>query len=119
MSSADGLDPGLFVDGGEIKVAKLVGTLLGAVWLSVVSGWISVGEAIAQIHIQVINGIADGWVSIITTYGGQASSTQRVVWASALKAALETSPMLAPLLMSIEVAIVWGVIVTVRRRAVS
>lgn len=108
-----------FVDGGEIKIAKLVGTLLSALWLVIVSGWITVANAIVTLHIRLIGALEDLFVGVITAIGVETAETFRLGWRSAAEGALTVSPLLAPAIFSLEIVLVAGIVLAVRRRAVN
>lgn len=105
-----------FVDGGEIKIAKLVSTLLGAVWLTVAAGWIMVAQAVVTVHVRVLDAAADMYVRIIDTAISDGAETVRVSWASAFRAAVETNQLLAPIILSVEVVAVMALLLYARRR---
>lgn len=107
---------GAFVDGGEVLIGKLVSTLLGAVWLTVVGGWYAITSAITRVQIALINSVRNAQVAIIRAVGAGGAETIRVGWASAAQAAVETSPLFAPLLLTMEIILVSAVALTVRRR---
>lgn len=127
MSSKEGFTEGggggipvnssAFVDGGEIKVAKLVGTLLSALWLVIVSGWITVANAIVTAHIRIIGAVEDLYVNLITSIGVGTAETFRLGWRSAAEGALTVSPLLAPAIFSLEIVFVATIFLSVRRRA--
>lgn len=117
---AEGLPTGRFVgDGGSVKIAKLVGALLGSLWLTVVGGWITFVQAIATVHIRVLDALASMYVRIIRAVGTGGAETIRVSWTSAFRAASEANPLFTPILFSLEIAVVAGLLVWARRRWVS
>lgn len=105
-----------YVDGGEILIGKLVGTALGAFWLTVVSGWYAIVSAIVRVHISLITATSSAYASIINAVGGGGAETLRLGWASAFQAAVQADPLLAPLLLTLEVVVVSAIAIAVRRR---
>lgn len=112
----DGTLASQYVLGGEILVGKLVSTLLGAVWLTVVAGWITVSQAIVTVHLRVIDAIAQLYVRVIKAFGQGGAETIRASWRSAFLAAVETNELLAPLLLTTEVVVVSALLLWARRR---
>lgn len=108
--------PDDYVDGGELLIGKLVGTIMGSIWLAFVGGWISVLRAIAQVNIQVLNRIEQGWVTVITAFGEGGAETLRYTWGEAFRAAVDTSPLLAPTIMTLELITVSFLLIWARRR---
>jgi len=103
-------------EGGEIQLAKLVSTLLGSLWLTVAAGWIAVVNAIARVHLQLIDAAASMYARIIRAYGSGGAETIRVSWASSFQAAIEANRLFAPLLFSLEVIAVTALLLWARRR---
>ncbi|WP_132060248.1 hypothetical protein [Halorussus amylolyticus] len=117
MSSSGPVEPNAFVEqGGEIKIAKLVSTLLGAVWLTVAAGWIMVMQAVVTVHIRVLDAAAAMYVRVIEAAVGGGAETIEASWASAFRAAVETNRLLAPMIFSLEVIIVTALLLYTRRR---
>jgi hypothetical protein len=107
---------GSFTDGGTILIGKLVSTLLGAVWLTILGGWWAIVSAVVQVHMAMINAAADSYAGIITALGQGGAETIRVTWASAFRAAVETNPLIAPILLTLEIIVVSAIVLEVRRR---
>jgi len=105
-----------FVSEGEILVGKLTGTLLGSLWLVVVSGWITVSEAIIRIHLVPVRMLARYYTRIIDTIGIEVSRTAEVAWAEAFRSAVEVSPLAAPAILTAEIALVVVVYASARQR---
>ncbi|QLG62200.1 hypothetical protein [Halorarum salinum] len=125
MSSGPNLDTGgggsvpleeEFVDGGEILIGKLVGTLLGAGWLVLMSGWIAILEAYVLIHLEALGAVERMYVNIITAIGGGGAETLRLSWAAGFEAAVEASPVFAPVFFSLEVVFATALLIWARRR---
>lgn len=110
------IEGGEFVEEGEILLGKLVSTLLGGVWLTIVAGWVAISEAIVQVHINVVNAAAATQVRIIRAFGEGGADTLEVGWASAFRAAVEAEPLLAPVIFSAEVVVVTAILLWARRR---
>lgn len=106
----------MFVRDGEIQMAKLLGALLGAAWLTVVAGWILIVEAITLVHIRVLDAIAALYVRVIDAAGTGGAETLRVGWSSAFRAAVDASPFLAPAILSVEVVAVSALLLYAKRR---
>ena len=117
MSSASS-PPSDFVKAGtgEIKIAKLVSTILSALWITVAAGWIAVARAIAQVHISMLNAAAGMYSQILLAFGRGATETTQVAWGAAFRSAVEASPMLAPVLFSIEIVVVMSLLIGAARR---
>ena len=109
-------EPSRFVSGGEIKIAKLMSTLLGSLWLVVAAGWISITQAIVQIHVSLLDAAAQMYYNIIVAFGTNAARASRETWGEAFRAAVEVSPLLAPALFSIELIVFAGIILAAGRR---
>jgi hypothetical protein len=107
---------GNYTDGGTILIGKLVSTLLGAVWLTVVGGWWAIASAVVRVHMAMINAAANGYAGIIDAVGQGGAETIRVTWASAFQAAVETNPLFAPILITLEVIAVSAIFLELRRR---
>lgn len=105
-----------YVDGGKILVGKLVGTFLGSIWLAFIGGWISVQTAVAQVHIQALNQAGQSAAAVVTAFGAGGADTLRYTWGEAFRAAVETSPLLAPAIMSVELIVVSYLLIWARRR---
>lgn len=103
-------------DSGDIRLAKLVGTLLGSLWLTVAAGWIAVANAIARVHIRIVDAAASMYARIIRAYGDGAAETLRVSWAESFQAAVEANRLFAPLLFTVEVVVVTALLLWARRR---
>lgn len=106
-------------DGGEILVAKLVSTLLGALWITVAAGWITIVQTLAEIEIQILNRAAAAYVAIIRAVGVGGARTIEATWAGAAAASIEASPVLAPVIFSAVVVVTFAILVAARRRWVS
>lgn len=115
-SGTVGLDAESFVDGGEILIGKLVGTLLGALWLTIVAGWMTLIQAIAAVHISLLNAFQGMIVSIITAAGVGGAETIRASWGAAFQGAVEVSPLFAPMVFSLEIVLVSALLIWARRR---
>jgi hypothetical protein len=109
-------DPSTYVSGGEILIGKLVSTLLGALWLTIAAGWITVARAIVQIHVSLLNRAAEMYSQILLAFGTNASRASRVAWGEAFRAAVDASPVLAPVIFSIEIVVATGLILAAARR---
>ena len=109
-------DASSFVSGGEILVGKLASTLLGALWLTFVSGWITIAQAIVQIHVSILNAGAEMYREILLALGANAERASTVAWGEAFRAAVDASPVLAPTIFSIEIVIVSALLVGAARR---
>ena len=96
--------------------AKLMGTLLGGAWLTVVAGWTFVIDAVTVVNVRLLRAIGGGYASIIRTVGVGGAQGYQVLWGGAFQAAIETSPLLAPLIMSLELVFVSGVLLWALRR---
>lgn len=107
---------GNYTDGGTILIGKLVSTLLGAVWLTFVGGWWAIVSAVVRVHMAMINAAANGYAGIIDAVGQGGAETIRVTWASAFQAAVETNPLFAPILITLEVIAVSAIFLELRRR---
>lgn len=105
-----------FVDGGTVLTGKLVGTLLGSIWLVFASGWIAVVNAIVTINLVPIRGLEMLYTRIISTFGREAAATSQLVWSEAFRAAVDASPVLAPAIMTAELAAVWLILEAGRQR---
>ncbi|QHS17786.1 hypothetical protein GWK26_11870 [haloarchaeon 3A1-DGR] len=110
---------GDFVEDSEILVGKLIGTLLSAFWLAVVSGWLTFAETIATIHIRVILSFRDAYVTLFETLGQEAEATFLESWATAFEASVEVSPLFAPAIFTVELALVAAIVLVFRRRVVT
>ncbi|WP_134671727.1 hypothetical protein [Halorussus marinus] len=115
-SSDNYVTAGEFVDGGEIKIAKLVSTLLGAAWLTVAAGWIMVMQAVVTAHVRVLDAVAAMYVRIIEAAVGGGAETVQASWGAAFRAAVETNRLLAPVILSVEVVLVAALLLYARRR---
>lgn len=103
-------------DGTEILVGKLVSTLLGGLWLTVSAGWITVVQAIVRVHLRIIDAAASLYAGVIRAAGAGGAETLRVSWRAAFQAAVDTNPLLAPTIMTLEVVIVSALLLYARRR---
>ncbi|EMA24635.1 hypothetical protein [Haloarcula argentinensis] len=107
---------GSYTDGGTILIGKLVSTILGAVWLTFVGGWWAIISAVVEVHVAMINAGADGYAGIIRAMGQGGAETIRITWASAFRAAVETNPLFAPILLTLEIIAVSAIFLELRRR---
>lgn len=115
--SGDGsLPPSEFVDDGEIQLAKLASTILGAIWLTAISGWILIVETIALVHVRVLDAIANLYVRVIDAAGRGGAETLEVSWSAAFRAAVDAEPMLAPAILTLEIIAVSALLLYARRR---
>ena len=114
--SPSATDPSAYVSGGEIKIAKLVSTLLGSVWLVFAAGWITVLQAIVQIHISILNAGADMYREILLAFGRNTIEASQIAWGEAFRAAVDANAVLAPAIFSIEIVVVSGLLVGAGRR---
>lgn len=105
-----------FVDGGSIKTMKLMGTALGAVWLTFASGWIALMNAFARLHMAPINAAASLYATVLRTVGDEAVSASTLAWGEAFRAAIEVSPVLAPAILTAELLLVGAMFTEARRR---
>lgn len=105
-----------YVSGGEILIGKLVSTLLGALWLTIAAGWITVSRAIVQINVSMLNAAAEMYSDILLAFGANATEASRVAWGAAFRAAVDASPILAPVIFSIEIVVVSGLLIGASRR---
>jgi len=105
-----------FIEDGEILLGKLVSTLLGGVWLTVVAGWITINQAIVQVHINLLDVAARSYARMIRAAGQGGAETLEVGWASAFQAAVDAEPLLAPIIFSAEVVVVSALLLWARRR---
>jgi len=123
MSSGSGsgpfsqLETGAFVTESRIKYGKLVGTALGAVWLTLVGGWITVQRTVVNVHIRVLTAVQNALVEIIGAVLGRGAWLVRGSWGEAYESAVQASPILAPLTLVAEIALVVGIVVWFRNRA--
>jgi len=116
--SGASFDPGAYVDDGRILYGKLLGTLLGAGWLTWIGGWIAVERAIVSVHMQVIRAAQQMYVRIINAVLLGGAQTIRHSWAEAYQAAVETSPVLAPLTLILDIIVVSAVLLYVKREVI-
>jgi hypothetical protein len=105
-----------FVSGGEVLIGKLVSTLLGSLWLTIAAGWITVSRAIVQIHVSLLNTVAETYSAIVLAFGEGAAEASRATWGAAFQAAVDASPLLAPVIFSVEIVVVSGLLVVATRR---
>lgn len=111
----DGLAQG-YVAGGEVLVGKLVGTLLGSLWLTVVAGWITVVEAIVRLHVQILDAIQQAQIAVLMAFAEGGADAYRESWSAAFRAAVEVDPLVAPAIMSVEIIAVSALALWARRR---
>lgn len=126
MSSGPQMDSGTggsvelaetFVTGdGGIKVAKLVSTLMGSLWLVTAAGWISIANAIAQVHIAILEAFAGYYTSAVRTLGLGGARVARANWGAAAESAFELDPLLAPLVLTLELIVVSGLVLWTAER---
>lgn len=105
-----------FVENGTIQYGALFSTLLGATWLVISGGIITVLNAIVSVHVRILEVAQLQWVRIISTVLGGGAELSRTSWAVAYQSAVETAPILAPSLLAIELVLVWLVLGTVYDR---
>ena len=123
MSSGSGSGPfsqlntGAYVTESRIKYGKLVATALGATWLTLVGGWITVQRTVVNIHIRLLTAVQGALVEIIQATLGRGAGLIRGSWAQVYQSAVETEPILAPLTLVLEIALVVGIVVWFRQRA--
>lgn len=103
-------------DGTEILVGKLVSTLLGGLWITVIAGWITVVEAIVAVHVRVLNAMTGLSVGVIRAAGVGGAETLRVAWAEAFRAAAAANPLFAPTIMTLELVLVSALLLFALRR---
>jgi hypothetical protein len=111
--------PRHFVDDGEILIGKLTGTILGSIWLTAVSGWITISRAIATVHVRFLLAGRDAYVAIFETLGQEAQATFLESWAAAFQASVEVNPLLAPAIFSAEILVVVAILLALRRRVLT
>ena len=104
------------MDGGNIKIAKLVSTLLGAVWLTAVAGWITINQAIVTVHLRILDAVATVFVRVIQAVGGGGAKTLRESWRAAFLSATQTSELFAPLIFTVEIVLVSALLLWARER---
>lgn len=92
---------------GKILYAKLLGTVLGSIWLVLVGGWITVTEVIVNVHVHVLNTIQAQLVRVIDAIFGDGADLITASWGATYRAAVETEPILAPLTLVVEVVLTW------------
>ena len=105
-----------YVEGGEILIGKLISTALGAIWLTVAGGWIAIVDAIVSVHVALLLRASEAYVSVIEAIGSGGEETLRVGWAAAFRSAVEADPLLAPIILTLELTVVAGIALTFRRR---
>lgn len=115
QGEGSGIPASAFVEDGKILVGKLIGVTLGSLWLAVVGGWITVFNAIVQINVEILNAFARMYVRVLTAVGVESSETLEVAWAAAFRSAVEASPFLAPVIFTLEVVAVAGILLAARR----
>lgn len=117
-SGDGGLPAAVFIarDTGNIKVAKLVSTLLGSVWITVAAGWIMVINAIVRVHLSVINAVATLFVRVLEAFGQGGAETLRESWRAAFLSAVEANQLLAPVMFSLEIVTVSALLLWARER---
>lgn len=103
-------------DGGDVMVGKLASTVLGATWLAFVTGLNGIFTAFAQVHIEILRSVGSLYSAVITAYGQGGAATLRLGWGSAFRAAVDASPLFAPVLMSLELGLIAVILVWARRR---
>lgn len=113
---SSGLSASVFVEGSEIKLAKLVSTLLGSVWMTAVAGWITVTQAIVTVHLRILDAIANLYVRVIRATGEGGAEALEASWSSAFQSAANTSPLFTPMIFSLEVVAVSAILLWARRR---
>lgn len=116
LPSVGPADTSSYVSGGEILIGKLVSTLLGALWLTIAAGWITISRAIVQIHVSLLNAAAEMYSDILLAFGTNATRASEVAWGAAFRAAVDASPVLAPVIFSLEIVVVAGLLVGAGRR---
>lgn len=99
-----------FVEDGRIRYAALFSTILSAGWLVLAGGFITVMNAIVTVHVSVLETAQTQWVRIISAILGGGAELSRTSWAVAFESAVETAPLLAPLLLALELVLVWLVL---------
>jgi len=97
-------------DGNWIRWGKLLGTLAGAAWLAVVGGITTVLNAYVGIHVRALSRLERLTTDLVTGLFGGAGETARLAWGSAFRAAIEASPMFAPILLGFEVIVVVAIL---------
>ena len=105
-----------YIKDGEILVGKLVSSLLGGLWLAFAGGWITVTQAIARVHIRILDAAAGTVVRIVQAAGGGGAETIRVAWGEAFRTAAEANPVFVPVIMSLELVVVSALLLYARRR---
>lgn len=101
---------------GNIKLAKLISTLLGAVWLTAAAGWIIITQAIVTVHLRVIGAVATLFTRVIRAFGQGGAETLRESWQAAFLSATQMSKLFAPLLLTVEIVVVSALLLWARRR---
>jgi hypothetical protein len=104
--------------GGDnwIRWGKLLGTLAGAAWLAVVGGITAVLNTYVSVHVRILSWLERLVTDLVTALFGGAGETARLAWGSAFRAALESSPTLAPLLLGFEVIVVVAILSVLTNR---
>ncbi|MFB6134879.1 MAG: hypothetical protein ABEJ55_07815 [Halanaeroarchaeum sp.] len=105
--------PGSFIENGAIQYGALFGALLGAAWLVLVGGLITIQNAIVTLHIQLIRAAQTQIVRLIDAVLGGGAELTHSSWAIAYESAVETAPLFAPALMALEVVAVWLILGTI------
>ena len=108
---------GTYVEDGRILYVKLLGTVLGSIWLVAVGGWIAVQEAIVSIHVMILETAQQQYVRVINAIFGDGAEVITASWGAAYRAAVETEPILAPLTLIVEITITMGLIHYLRQRS--
>ena len=105
-------NPSKYVGSGDdwIRWGKLLGTLAGAAWLAFVGGITAVLNAYVSVHVRLLSWLERLQTDLTTAIFGGAGETARLAWGSAFRAALESSPTLAPILLGFEVIVVIAIL---------
>lgn len=107
---------GTFVENGTIRYGALFGTVLGAAWLVLVGGLITVQNAIVSMQVRLLEAVQFNLVSVISAFLGGGADLSRTSWATGYEAAVQTAPLIAPLTFALEIILVLGILGTVAKR---
>ncbi|WP_049935345.1 hypothetical protein [Haloplanus natans] len=105
-------NPSQYVGTGDnwIRWGKLLGTLAGGAWLALVGGITAVLNAYVEAHVRVLSWLERLVSDLLTGLIGGAGEAAQLAWGSAFRAALEASPVFAPILLGAEIAAVVAIL---------
>ena len=103
-------------DAGKVRILELLGVMVSSLWLTLTGGWSYLQREVTTLLIREVRAVELAYTTFITDTFGSAAGTIRYSYAVALESAIETSPILAPALFTLQLLVVFSLVEIARRR---